>query len=91
MYIPENVKTLIDTLILQARSQWNQPPLDRAFIHVKFYLTDYKGDLDNKYTELQDALVKAGCLINDTPKHVTGFHVEHELADEERTEVRLLW
>ncbi len=66
-------KSEIDALVIQAQSQWaGKPPVSRPSVLVTFYVRDARGDLDNKYTTLQDALVTAGVLKGDNVKHLPG-------------------
>jgi hypothetical protein len=86
-------KRELDALILQVKSQWRSEPLEETkHLHAKFYVRDGRGDLDGKYTTLQDVLVKAGVIRNDSIARLRAFSAEaamlHKDADE-WTEVEL--
>lgn len=67
------IQQQIDSLVVQARSQWRgRVPLSKPSVIATFYVRDARGDLDNKYTTLQDALVSAGVLESDNVKHLPG-------------------
>jgi len=74
MHRPANVKALIDSLVLQARNQWQgKPPLEGALVRMGFVVKDGASDLDNKLTTMLDCLVTAGVLRNDSIKRVWCF------------------
>lgn len=73
MHLPSSVRSEIDSLVLQARAQWKREPLEAAAISASFYVKDGARDLDNAYTCIQDVLVKAGVIRNDTIKRVAAF------------------
>ena len=62
----------IQALTWQAKAQWKRDPIDCPAIDAIIYCKDLRGDLDNKWTCLQDVLVKAGVLINDNLMHLNG-------------------
>src|SRR5579884_1408623 len=68
----KGIEAEIDSLLLQAQSQWRRDPAKRPAIIATFYVRDGRGDLDNKYTTIQDVLVKAGVLKADNVKHLPG-------------------
>jgi Holliday junction resolvase RusA-like endonuclease len=67
-----SVQSEINDLIWQIKAQYRGEPLDCPTIKCTFHVSSQRGDLDNKYTTIQDALVKAGVLINDNIKHMRG-------------------
>jgi Holliday junction resolvase RusA-like endonuclease len=73
MHVPAEIRAQLDALQLQAQAQWNRPPMDDAHIKARFFVRNRKSDLDNKYVALQDVLVKAGVLVNDSIAHVRSF------------------
>jgi Holliday junction resolvase RusA-like endonuclease len=81
----------INELLRQASLQWKRkPPIEHVVgIAATFYVRNGKADADNKYTTLQDVLVKAGVIRNDSIARVPAFSVSTERADEERTEVEI--
>jgi len=81
----------IDSLVLQARAQWRRDPADKPSIIATFYVRDGRGDLDNRYTTVQDVLVKAGVLQGDNVKHLPGpIGFRGVVSKEERTVIELL-
>ena len=88
----KGIQAQIDALVLQAQSQWRgRAPADKPAIMVTFHVRDGRGDLDNKYTTLQDALVTAGVLKSDNVKHLPGPIGFRGLVDkDERTVVELM-
>jgi hypothetical protein len=67
------VTAQIDDLVLQAACQWRRrTPLEHPRIVAEFYVRDRRGDLDNKWTTVQDVLVRAGVLRNDNLAHLRG-------------------
>jgi Holliday junction resolvase RusA-like endonuclease len=69
-------KQELDALILQVKSQWKAEPLEYTkHLRVTFHVRDGRGDLDGKYTTLQDVLVKAGVLKNDSIARVNAYSV----------------
>ena len=84
-------KPEIDSLTLQARKQWRRDPAHEPSIMATFYVRDGRGDLDNKYTTVQDCLVKAGVLRSDNVKHLPGPIGFRGVVDKnERTVIELL-
>ena len=78
-------KADLDSLILQARQQWGgRPPLQKAKIQALFFVRDGRGDLDGKYTTLQDVLVKAGVIRNDSIARLPGFKADAIIDPHER-------
>ena len=88
----DGIEQEIDSLLLQARSQWKRPPAKHPAIIVTFHVRDARGDLDNKYSTLQDVLVDAGVLRNDNVKHLPGPIGFRGVVDKanERTVVEIL-
>ena len=73
----DGVKAALDSLRLQAQSAWRgREPLESVFcIDVVFLVRDGRADADGKYTTVQDVLVKAGVLRNDSIARVPAFSV----------------
>ena len=91
-----NIQALIDALILQSRTQWNGQavrPIERTeLISAVFTVKDGRSDLDGKWTTLQDILVKAGVLRNDSIARVP--HTEQQALirpDEEESVSVMIW
>jgi Holliday junction resolvase RusA-like endonuclease len=76
-------------LLLQVQSQWKQEPLDWAEVNATFYLPAFRGDLDNKYTTLQDLLVKGGVIAGDTAKRIGYFSCKGLSSAHERVVVEI--
>ena len=63
----------IDAITRQILMQaGNIQPLVHPTIRAHFVCSDARSDIDNKWTTVQDCLVKAGVLINDNLKHLRG-------------------
>lgn len=77
-------------LLLQVRAQWKRDPLPSATVKAVFVVRDLRGDLDNKYTTLQDLLVKGGVIKNDNIKRIASFSVDAVVGDEESVTVEVL-
>lgn len=75
-YMPKDVRSELASLELQARSQWKQATLESAVIGAVFYVRDGASDLDNKFVALQDCLVSAGVIRNDSIKRVKRISAE---------------
>ena len=73
----DGVRGALDSLRLQAQAAWRgQEPLERvSCIDVVFLVRDGRADADGKYTAVQDVLVKAGVLRNDSIARVPAFSV----------------
>lgn len=80
MHIPKEIAAEIDGLILQAKSQWKSSPLESAELRAGFVVRDGRSDLDNKVTAVQDILVKAGVLRNDSIAHLWSLNATAVIA-----------
>jgi hypothetical protein len=70
---PKELVRQINWIIWQIKAgTGNIAQLERPSIKAHFVCTDLKGDLDNKWTTLQDCLVASGLLVNDNLKHLCG-------------------
>jgi hypothetical protein len=70
-------KAETDSFVLQLRSQWHAEPLeDVRFLKATFTVRDGRGDLDGKYSTLQDLLVKARVIRNDSIARIRSFSAE---------------
>jgi Holliday junction resolvase RusA-like endonuclease len=88
-----NIQALLDALQLQVQAAWKRPTIERvAEIRALFIVQNGRSDLDGKYTTLQDVLVKAGVLRNDSILRLQGFRVRSCIRpqEEERTEVEVV-
>ena len=65
-------KQCIESLVLQASSQWIEEPLVQPTMVVRFFVPDARSDLDNKLVTTIDVLVKAGVLKNDNMNNLSG-------------------
>ncbi len=77
MFLDSDVKSKIDWLILQARRQWNRPPVEHPDVDVEFFVLDRASDRDNKLGCILDVLQKAGVLVNDNISRFNGTLVIH--------------
>jgi len=68
-------RSAADWLTLQLRSWWgSREPLEKVQrIEAVFNVRDGRSDLDGKYTTIQDCLVAAGVLANDSIARVPQF------------------
>jgi Holliday junction resolvase RusA-like endonuclease len=69
---PRGTKKEIDALVWQIKAQYKGIPYVCPAIKAVFYVSSIRGDLDNKYTTIQDCLVTAGVLVNDNIKNLRG-------------------
>jgi Holliday junction resolvase RusA-like endonuclease len=73
MFRNREVSKYIDAITLQAKALWGgRAPLSKPRIEATFYCKDQRGDLDNKWTTVQDCLVAAGVIENDNLKSLPG-------------------
>jgi Holliday junction resolvase RusA-like endonuclease len=80
----------ITRLMWQAREQWaGKPPIQQCRITATFYVRDGRADLDGKYTTMQDVLVAAGVIRNDSIARVAGFCCEAIVDSNERVVVEI--
>jgi len=85
------VTAIIQGFEIQARAAWRgKPTIERAKISATFCVPNGFGDLDGKYTTLQDVLVKAGVIRNDTIARVPAHMVDHVIGDDEGVSVEIL-
>lgn len=94
MFLPAKVTLQIDSMTIQARSQWGkQAPVESPEISVTFYVARANKDQDGMYTTLLDCLQKAGVLVNDNIAHNNGRKVLHPCqfvsAGKERCEIEV--
>jgi len=76
MYIPRTVKAALDSLQLQAQSQWQgRPPALKPDIRVALSVCNMRSDPDNKLTALLDVLRRAGVIKDDCANHVGSVSV----------------
>jgi hypothetical protein len=90
MFRDANVVKSINALVEQARLQWPNAPLVRPSSRVVFRVIDRRSDIDNKWTNLLDILVKAKVILNDNIKN--GPHpqvIDWEYSDTEGADVYL--
>ncbi len=64
-----------DWLTLQLRQWWGRRPALESVrsIDIDFHVRSGRADLDGKYTTVQDCLVEAGVLVNDSIARVPEF------------------
>lgn len=89
-------QALMDPLVLSAMSQWRRngqqlAPIERPAINATFHVRDGRGDLDNKWTTVQDLLVQAGVLPNDSIARLPGPITLRAFIDpDERVEITIM-
>lgn len=89
-YVPAEIAQQLETLAWELYRQWgNRKPIEYASVFVRFFVPDGKADLDNKYTAVQDLLVKAGVLRNDSISRVRSFACEAVIASSERALIEI--
>jgi hypothetical protein len=72
VFVKDEDKAVIDSLIWQARTIWSGAPAIKPSIEACFVVRDGRSDMDNKWTTVQDCLVKAGVLKNDSIAQLCG-------------------
>ena len=73
VYIDKDVAAQIQSLTVQAASQWRQrDPAIHPDVTVQFYVKDRRSDMDNKWTTIADCLRHAGVVRNDNVKWLNG-------------------
>lgn len=77
MYLNDDVRAQIDTLTVQAESQWGREPLEHPDMEVRFYVATKRRDRDGMFTTVLDCLQAAGVLRNDNLAHNNGKTVLH--------------
>ena len=83
-------KRQVEGIEWELRRQWaNRPALKRVAIRATFVITHHRCDLDGKYTTIQDALKKAGVIVNDNTKHVLRFAVGFRKGDRDECVVQI--
>ena len=92
LYIASADAKELESLLWQVKGQWSWGPLHRPSIYARFFVLDGRSDLDNKWTAVQDVLVAAGVLTNDSIASLPGpITTEAILTDpgHERVEIEL--
>jgi Holliday junction resolvase RusA-like endonuclease len=93
MFLNATVKAQIDSLTIQARSQWQQPPVESPVMEFRFYVAAARRDRDGMFTTVLDCLQEAGVLVNDNIRRNNGRTVLHPCefvpAKKERVEVEI--
>lgn len=73
MFLDAQVKARLDSLTIQARSQWSgQPPVTHPDMDVTFYFSSGRPDRDNRLTAVLDCLQEAGVIPNDNAAQFNG-------------------
>lgn len=98
LYIPTEVKAVLNSIELQLRSQWkNRKKLDHPNLLWRFKTHSDRQDRDNMKTTLLDCMQRAGVITNDNIKHHNGWSTEApaEIHDgpphEDRTYIHVQW
>lgn len=73
--IDPKARAEVDALTWQLRAWWGgRDPIDRVEkIEASFLVRSGRSDLDGKYTTIQDCLVDAGVLANDSISRIPAF------------------
>jgi Holliday junction resolvase RusA-like endonuclease len=81
----------IEALMWQARKQWTgKEPIEKPQrIATHFFVLNGRSDLDSKYTTIQDVLVKARVIRNDSIARVKKFSAEAEIAPDEQVVIEI--
>ena len=81
----------IEALMWQARKQWTGKEAIESpqRIAAQFFVPNGRSDLDSKYTTIQDVLVKARVIRNDSIARVKKFSAEAEIASEEQAVIEI--
>lgn len=80
----------IEKLNQQIKDQVDRIELSNPMIRAQFVVRDFRGDLDNKWTTIQDCLVEMGVLKNDSMAHVRNFNVTGTKGKREHVRIRLV-
>jgi Holliday junction resolvase RusA-like endonuclease len=73
LFLNTEVKTRLDSLTIQARSQWNgHEPVKHPEMSVTFYFSSGRPDRDNRLSAILDCLQEAGVIFNDNAKQFNG-------------------
>ena len=91
LYLDKDTSNSIDSLILQARSQWKREPIEHPHVVVRFWCTSFRADRDGQLATLLDVLQKAKVISNDNAAHFNGRLVIEpvHISNEPRTEVEI--
>lgn len=82
MFRDASVTAQIDALTWRIKERWgSEKTMQRARVTAYFYVLDGRGDIDNKYTTLQDCLVRAGAIKGDTIARIPGFSAQAEIIE----------
>lgn len=66
MFLNTDVKMRLDSLTVQARSQWgSQAPVKHPEMRFTFYFSSGRPDRDNRLSAVLDCLQEAGVIFND--------------------------
>lgn len=77
-YIDQITRAQIDSLTVQARSQWGRnPPVESPEMEFTFFVAAARRDQDGMYTTVLDCLQEAGVLVNDNIKRNNGRKILH--------------
>ena len=88
--VEDETKAYIDWLLIQARRQWiGRKPIESATIKARFYVRDGRADLDGKFTTVQDVLVKAGVLRNDSIARLRRIEAEAIIDADECVQIEI--
>jgi Holliday junction resolvase RusA-like endonuclease len=93
MFLDATIKAQIDSLTIQARSQWHRPPVESPEMEFTFFVAAARRDRDGMLTTVLDCLQDAGVLLNDNIAHNNGRTVLHPCrfvsAGKERVDVEI--
>ena len=91
MHMDPAIAGYIKALEWEARMAWgDRPAIEHpAAIRATFFVRDGRADLDSKYTSIQDVLVKARVIRNDSIARVRKFSCEAHIDAHERVQVEI--
>jgi Holliday junction resolvase RusA-like endonuclease len=93
MFLDSTVKAQIDSLTIQARSQWKHGAVESPTMEFRFFVAAARRDQDGMYTTILDCLQEAGVLVNDNIKRNNGRKILHPCEfvplNRERVEVEI--
>lgn len=93
-FIDKTTRAQIDSLTIQARSQWGGiRSVENPDMEFTFYVAAARRDQDGMYTTVLDCLQEAGVIVNDNIKRNNGRKVLHPCqfvsAGKEKVEVEI--
>ena len=93
-HYPQDVRSQLDTMTLQARAQWGcRKPIAHPDIEVTMYVANFSKDGDGIWVSVLDCLKRAGVIVDDSLRWLNGTLLVHPAVEvparEERIEIVL--